>query len=176
MVRVRGAGISATLADQLLATPGPPRRLHAHVELEIARSFTLATDEMAKRCLELARIALPHPPGDAVNRFLQRLGRCYIVGFFPECVIICRAVLEKALLEKFERERKRLPPVPPGRSEMVARLSKAVDLGWFSRQQLSDGRTINERGNKAVHEGPHMVADAFDTIQLTLGLLRALYA
>jgi len=168
--------VAGRLMRQLLEDRGPPRRLAAHVELEIAKAFTLATDEMAQRCFELARLALPKPPGEAVARYLQRLGRCYVAGFFPECIVICRAVLEKALLERFERERKPLPPVPPGKSEMLARLSKAVDLGWLSRQQLNDGRTVNERGNKAVHEGPHMVADALDTIRLTLGLLRALYA
>ena len=175
MVRAPLTGFPDTLLEQFLAKDGFPGRLDGQVELEIARSFALHTDEMAERCLEIARLALKISPGEAVLRFLTRLGRCYIAGFFPESVVMCRAVLENGLLDKFVREQKPLPVPAPGRSEVRARLNRAEEHGWLTRKQRDDAMSIWERGSTTVHKDPHVTKAAFDTIQTTMLLLASLY-
>ena len=176
MVKPRASGLPSSLAATFLENPGKPGRLHAQIELEIARSLALSTDEMAQRCLELARLALTHPPADAVSRYLQRLGRCYIAGFFPETVIICRAILENAVLDKFEREGKPLPIPPSGRSDMRARLSRAEDHQWITRKQSNDAWSIWERGSKAAHRDPNLTTAVLETVETTMDLVGVLYA
>jgi hypothetical protein len=167
--------LAVKFARGLLAKEVSPGRLQAHVELEIARVFTLRTDEMAERCLELARMALRIAPGEAVLRFLERLGRCYIAGFFPESVVMCRAVLENAVLERFSRERKPLPSPAQGRSEMRARLHRAEELGWLTRRQRDEAWSVWERGSKAAHRDPNVTKEVLQTIKITVGLLEVLY-
>jgi hypothetical protein len=175
MVRVPLDSFAESLTRQILERPSSPGRLSAQVELEIARIFVVHTDEMAERCLELARIALQISPGEPVLQFLNRLGRCYIAGFFPESVVMCRAVLENAVVEKFARERKPLPIPGPGKSEMRARLNRAEEHGWLTRKQRDDAWAIWERGSKAAHRDPHVTKAVLDTIKTTVTLLGLLY-
>jgi hypothetical protein len=150
-------------------------RLDVQIELEIARRFALRTDEMAHRCIELARLSLKVSPGEGSARFLSRVGRSYIAGLFPESIVMCRAALEQAVLERFRRTKKPLPN-SDGSSEMKARLNRSEDLGWLTRRQRDDAWKIWLRGNKAIHEDPHLTADAFGTIVATMAILDALHS
>lgn len=176
LVRLPSEELGAKLAIERLGRPEVPRRLLMHLELQVARSFTLATDEMAERCVELARLVVTNHPGSAVQRFLQRLGRCYVAGFFPETIIMCRAALENALNDKFGRERKPFPGAPEGRSPMRAKLRRAEELGWLTRQQSNEAFAVWERGSKAAHNDPEATKAVLATVESTMSLLRSLCA
>jgi hypothetical protein len=150
-------------------------RFDVQLELEIARRFAIRTDRMAQRCLDLARLALKASPGETVRRFLGRIGRSYMAGLFPESVIMCRAVLEQAVLEKFQREGKPPPQPPRGKSEVGARLARAEELGWITRKQRREAWDIHIRGSKAVHQDPELTTDVLGTIAATVAILDALY-
>lgn len=152
----------------------PLGRLDVQLELEMAERFVLHTDDMAKRCLQLARLALTVSPAEPVQKFLARAGRSYVTGLYPESVVMCRAVLENAIRDKFQRHKKALP-TPSGRSEMRTRLERAEEFGWLTRRQRTEAWEVHQRGNKAVHEDPHLTTDVFGTIEATLGLLDVLY-
>jgi len=146
------------------------------IQVAVAWEFANETDAMAKRCLEVTTEVLQQPPAEPVLRFLRRVTRCYVAGFYPETVILCRAVLENALAEKYEREKRPFPTVPSGKSEMSARLEKAEALGWLSRRARNGAWTVWKRGSKTVHEDPTVTAAALETIQMTMALLAELYA
>jgi hypothetical protein len=167
--------MAGLLAERLLKPTRKPGRLRGWLELAIAQSFSLHTDEMSERCLALARIALPQRPGPAVNRYLQRLGRCYVAGFDPETVIVCRAVLENAVNDKFHREHKPVPIPSAGRSEMRAKLIKAEDLGWLTRREHEDAWAVWDRGSTAAHRDPQVTTAVLETIETTIRLLNTLY-
>lgn len=44
----------------------------------------------AERSLELVKLFLSTSPAEPALRYLRRLTRCYVAGFYPECVILCR--------------------------------------------------------------------------------------
>ncbi len=146
------------------------------IEIEVAQEFTGETDKMAERCLDLTTEVVQHSPAEPVLRFLRRVTRCYVAGFSPEVIILCRAVLENAVLEKYEREQKPLPNVPAGKSEMSARLAKAEDYGWLSRRQREEAWTVWKRGSKAAHEDPTITAAALETVRITMSVLLQLYS
>lgn len=151
-------------------------RLDVQLELEIAQLFALRTDAMARRCLELARLALTVTPGSSAQRFLSRVGRSYIAGFYPEAIIMCRSTIEQAVVDRFARARKPLPRADDkSKSDMRARLRKAEDLGWITRGQHNDAWQVWLRGNKTVHDDPNITTDVAGTIMLTLSVLSALH-
>lgn len=153
----------------------PKGRLDVQMEIELAKRYTLRTDIMVQNCKRLARLALKVAPGPAAQRFLGRVGRTYMLGLNPECVIMCRAALEQALTERFTREKKPFPPTK-GTSELSSRLSRAEELGWLTRKELLKASDVRLRANKAIHEDPAVTRDAFGTVEATLELLATLYS
>src|SRR5574341_2136972 len=157
-------GLAMTWEDARAFTKIPELRalILEKVQIDMAWEFANHTDAIAKRCLEVTDEVVKEQPGEAVLRFLRRLTRCYVAGFYPETIILCRAVLENAVLEKYERERKPLPVARPGQSEMGARLARAEDDGWISRKHRTDAWTVWTRGNTAVHKDPTVTSAAMD--------------
>jgi hypothetical protein len=146
------------------------------LEIDVAYEFASGTREVARRCYELTREVLSTRPGDRVLRFLRRLSRCYIAGLLPECVIISRALLENAVIERFERGGIPIPATAEGRSPMRTRIEAARKFGWLSDGGASDAMVVWERGNTAVHYDPEAVHDVLGTVRLTMRVLHELYA
>ena len=173
---MKGLAISWEQARQLTDAPDLQPLVLERLQIDVAWEYANHTDSMARRCLEVTDHVLKRQPREAVLRFLRRVSRCYVAGFYPEAIILCRAVLENALREKYERAGKPLPAPRPGQSEMGARLAKAEDYDWLTRHDRNDAWTIWKRGSKAVHEDPTVTSAAMDTIQKTISVLIALYA
>jgi hypothetical protein len=146
------------------------------VEICIADDAIARLEASAQRCLELANLILSREPSEPVRRYLARLGRCYIAGFLPECVILCRAVLENAVVDVFARHNIPLPATDEGKSSMKSRLNSAQVLGWLSESGRRNAETIWQRGNVAVHHDPEATSDVLGTLSLTFGVLEELYA
>jgi hypothetical protein len=130
---------------------------------------------MASRCQELAGHVFATRPGPPVLGFIQRLARCYIAGFHPECVMLCRAVLENAIHELYRGKDIPLPATPEGASTMKQRLASAEKLGLLSSRARKDAGVIWTRGNKAIHYDAEATSDVLGTILLTTGVLAEIY-
>jgi hypothetical protein len=156
------------------------KELHEDVmlalRLALARRYLPGTDQMAERCVELTRLVIRATPQQPVSRFLGRVARCYIAGFTNECIMVCRAVLENAVTERFDRAGVPVPGTDSGKSAMKVRIDAARMLKWLSSKGSNDAWIIWTRGNKAVHDDPEVVNQSLDTIRLTMGVLEELYA
>lgn len=152
-------------------------RVTERLEIEIGSIFCTSTSAMADRCLQLVRLlVISGKPNESVLRFMRRLSRCYIAGFFPESVIMCRAVFENALKDRYDRKDTPLPATPEGKSSMKTQIDGAKMFGWLSAQGAVDAWVVWKRGSKAAHEDPDATAEVLDTVRRTLGILRELYA
>jgi hypothetical protein len=107
-----------------------------------------------------------------VRRYLARLGRCYIAGFLPESVILCRAVLENAVNEAFDRRGGSGGAVP---HKMSLKVKHCERMGWLTSHGRSEAMNVWVRGNTAVHNDPEATRDVLGTIVLTMGVLGQLY-
>lgn len=145
------------------------------LQIDMALEFADETAAMADRCLEITESVLDRPASEAVLRFLRRVTRCYIAGFVPEAITLCRAVLENAITERYDREGVLPPKAPLGKSQMRANLDYATSLGWLSAKALKHSWTIWTRGNKAVHSDPTVSTTSRATVQMTVAVLRELY-
>lgn len=134
------------------------------IQISVAEEYCTDTDKMAERCLALAEAVLASQPNEAVTRYLRRLSRCYIVGLLPECVMLCRAVLENAVAEVFDRHQEPFPVDDRGRPTMEARLERARKLGWLSDRTKRFAQDVWARGNKAVQSDPQATQDVLATI------------
>lgn len=64
------------------------------VQLSLAEDFFPNLPEMATRCYELSKSVFSTQPGPRVTKFVQRLTRCYVAGFYPECVVLLLAATQ----------------------------------------------------------------------------------
>jgi hypothetical protein len=160
---------------ELLAQKDLQEDVMLALQLALARKYLPGTDEMAGRCVELTRLVIQAEPSEAVRRFLGRVARCYIAGFTNECIVVCRAVLENALTDRFERSQVPMPGTDAGKSPMRVRLDAAKMFKWISPKATVDAWTIWVRGNRAVHDDPQLVNESLDTIRLTMNVLGELY-
>ncbi len=145
------------------------------IQIAVARRYCASTAEMARRCLELAQEIHSVRPNQVVSRYLTRLSRCYILGLSAECVMICRAVLENAVTEAYDRHGEPFPSDRKGRQTMNARLDRACELSWLSAKATGFARDVWTRGNKAVHSDPEATRDTLGTVRMTLSVLGELY-
>jgi hypothetical protein len=144
------------------------------LQITIALKMAPRSAEMADRCLDATRALIVAKPGTRVLKYVRRLTSCYIAGFFPECVVLARAVVERALKDTFERTRKPLPAVERGQSALKALIDEAQRSGWLSEEAGAAADQIRHRGNKAVHDDPELVADVRDTVHGAILVIRQL--
>lgn len=144
------------------------------LEIEFAFEFCTDVEGRAQRSLELLELVLSHAPSHNVQRYLRHLTRCYIDGAYPECVMLCRAVLENAVRDRFEQSNIPTPATASGHSSMSSRLVFAQKARWLTPNQARDANTIWLRGNKAIHDDPEATTDILGTIRMTISVLQAL--
>jgi hypothetical protein len=145
------------------------------MKIDVAWQFATDVRGMANRCLELTRLVLAERPNESVVKFLRRLSRAYIAGLFPESIVLCRAVLENAINEKFQTKGIPLPRTEAGKSEMKTRIEWAYKTKWLSSKGRGNALTVWDRGNVAIHRDPDAVQDSLGTIRMTMQVLGELY-
>jgi hypothetical protein len=160
----------AIWAQVLGRTTDPYRPSRDATEVLLARRLVPDVGEAADRCFRLGSYVIHHPPSEPVRKYLARLSRCYLAGYDAECVMLCRAVLENAVNERFQRSGTTAP------ESMRQRLDKAVTSGWMSDKERGDAWTVWIRGNKVIHSDPELVRDVLGTIELTLAIAGTLYS
>jgi hypothetical protein len=149
--------------------------VHEAIQLAVAHEFYGGLGAKADRCLALAKRVMADKPSIEVLKYVRLLTRCYVAGFGPECVILCRGVLENAVRDQFRRKRVPIPATEEGRSEMGVMLTWCEKSRWLSRKTATGARDVWERGSKAVHHDPDATKDVLGTIDLTLNVLGELY-
>ena len=152
-------------AQQIISALDLEAEVKARVEIHVAWMFATSSDAMAGRCLDLMAVALSAGPPERVGRFLRRMGRCYVAGFLPESVMLCRSVLESAIDELLVRRE-----VPSG-GKMTEKLKALQSAELLHADGVRDALTVWHRGNAAIHKDPDSVKQVLGTITITLRLL-----
>ena len=140
------------------------------IEIGLAFTYSTAVRSRAERAMDLSELFLEERPGEPALRFLRRLTRCYVTGFLPECVMLCRAILENALKEAFERTGEQLP------EKQRDRIDRAYDLKWLSYDGKRAAHDVWTRGNKAIHDDPEVTKDVLGTVGMCVLVLKEVCA
>ena len=128
-------------------------------------------NEGASRIFQLYNLVLCSAPSKPTQQFLGRLSRCFIWGFDPECVILCRAVIDTAfnnnkidrICEKHFGKRERY--------NLSDRIEASWKEGLIDKDIAKKAGNIRWRGNKAVHNQPNITKNVWGTICDTVAVL-----
>jgi hypothetical protein len=159
----------------LAANPEAESAVRERMQLRLAWKLLPKTEKMADRALELAREVLSERPNQVAVDYIRRLTRCYIAGFFPETVILCRAVIEWALNDAFEKAGISVPVGEDGESALMTKIKAAKRFPVLSDEAVERAHLVRTRGNKAVHNSPKDVEHVHETMRLTFSVLGEIY-
>lgn len=140
------------------------------------------------RFLDLLCLLKDRQPCDTAKAFLQRVARCYLFGFDAECVVMCRAVLDRAFgdaviaddqisewwksyattLEGVKYKGKR-PPY----GQLWANIHAACYARMITEADRDAADAVRKRGNDAVHKKPDS-GEALECVRQTVQVLDAL--
>lgn len=139
------------------------------LQVSLVQHLLPSFDRVAKRCWELGFLAKQHDSSEGARRFLRRVSRCYLLDLVPECLVMCRAALENAVIAKLDAlpDGQHIPKAGP--VTMRTRLDALASAGWLSGVSATDLHTkVWSRGSKAAHADPEAVGSPLESIGLTL--------
>ena len=109
------------------------------------------------RAQHLRECVVEQTTSDETDRYLDEATRCYFLGLFTACAVMCRSVLEEAI-------RQRLPE--PLRRQIQTRYRNAPTLGNLLHEMNNNlkatgidpgfprlANQVNDIGKRAVHQG-----------------------
>ncbi len=175
---------SAKLQNEL------PEAAHESVVIaEMQQAYCLLGDELAgmmataeKRLLELLILARKFPRHVATARFLKRVARCFLFGFDVECIVMCRAAIDRTLQERvsdldcqrMDRDARQQAGGRPKRYGMKARINAGIKVGKISPDVAEKAIAISKAGDDAVHNWPechvNLIGAIGDTIEILVEL------
>lgn len=122
------------------------------------------------------------------SAFLQRVAKCYLFGFDAECVIMCRAAMEREFDETVvdddhvsdwwkwhitTEDGQKCKSQRPPYGKLWAKIEAAKYANIINVQQREDADAVRRDGNEGVHERP-ADGDALRIIEKTIRVLDAL--
>jgi hypothetical protein len=124
-------------------------------------AFALELLEMVEpavqRATQLRECVVAAPSSEEADRYLDEATRCYFLGLFTACAVMCRSVLEEAIRQK-------LPPVLT--QQVRTRYRNTATLGNLLHEVNNNlimtgfdadfphvANQVNDIGKKAVHQG-----------------------
>ena len=110
-----------------------------------------------QRATHLRECVVASPSSEEADRYLDEATRCYFLGLFTACAVMCRSVLEEAIKQK----------LPDGLTRQVrSRYRNTATLGNLlhevnNNMQMTGfdagfprlANLVNDIGKKAVHQG-----------------------
>jgi hypothetical protein len=145
------------------------------MQIELTRLLLPNMAEAMARCWELLAVLNQARPSLAVRRFLQRAARCYLLNMMPECIVMCRAIWENLINERYLRSKTTRPRNAGGLESMKLTLRDAGRRGWLGAVSADDAyEALWLRGNKAAHSDPQSTGHALETLTLTMKVLAVL--
>lgn len=167
--------IDPDLPERLAELGGSEQPIRERIQLLLAWRILPRTEEMAERALDLVRGMFIRRPADVTLRYVRRLVRCYVMGLFPEAVIICRAVVEKSIEDALEQAGVPVPATERGESSLNTKIEATGRLGLLPGDVVDRAHKVRLRGNVAVHNDPEAVDQVEETVIMTYSVLEAVY-
>lgn len=129
----------------------------AMIEPAVARAAQLRECEVSDTCSEEA------------DRYLHEATRCYFLGLFTACAVMCRSVLEEAIKQKlppsFARQVKTRYRSTPTLGNLLHEVNNNLHLTGIDPDFPHLANRVNDCGKKAVHRGLLSESEARQCLQ-----------
>jgi len=157
------------------AEHSPLRLVWERFMIDISWEAVGKIEEGASRIFQLYNLVLRSQPSKPTQQFLARLSRCFIWGFDPECVILCRAVIDTAFKDRITPEICEKHFGKPRHKydfSLSDRIQGALNEEIIDEDIAKKARTVKTRGDTAVHKQPNITKDVWGTICDTVAVLK----
>jgi hypothetical protein len=157
----------------------PQELLNEHVCITFGWEAMGMLSTARERFWELLMFVKDRNPSPEAKAFLQRVARCYLFGFDAECVVMCRAVLDREFDAKIScNDVKTWWTTEKGKKGETAPFNLWGRIQTaFHRRGDEDNRDAADKvrndGNDAVHQTPS-ISNSLDYIRKTVQVLDAL--
>jgi hypothetical protein len=97
------------------------------------------------------------PSSEEADRYLDEATRCYFLGLFTACAVMCRSVLEESIKQKLPEPLSRLLRSryrnAPTLGNLLHEVNNNLILTGFDAEFPALANRVNDAGKKAVHQG-----------------------
>lgn len=151
----------AALAAQTPAWQKIQRALDGRENDLLRAAFAMEMLEMVEpavlRATHLRECVAATPSSDDADRYLDEATRCYFLGLFTACAVMCRSVLEEAIRQKLPealaRQVERRYRMTPTLGNLLHEVNNNLQLSRIDADFLRVANQVNDMGKKAVHQG-----------------------
>jgi hypothetical protein len=121
------------------------------------------------RATHLRECVVAAPCSDEADRYLDEATRCYFLGLFTACAVMCRSVLEEAVKQRLPESLARLVRTRYRNTATLGNLLHEVNnnlqLTGIDADFPRVANRVNDTGRKAVHQGLLSEDEARDCLQ-----------
>lgn len=156
-LREHEAELRAALA-QFASVHGGESHDADEIEARYAREVVGKLRKIVRRASRLDKISPPRQPSGPLERYFQEAHDCYLYGFHVACVVLCRALLERALKESVDPNGALEKRTEQGYRKTGQRAAyiDALTAEAERRKILTDDRPelairVRKAGNEAIH-------------------------
>jgi hypothetical protein len=109
------------------------------------------------RATHLRECVVAAPSSEEADRYLDEATRCYFLGVFTACAVMCRSVLEEAIKQKLPAPLARLIRTRYRNAATLGNLlheiNNNLELTGIDAGFPAIANQVNDTGKKAVHQG-----------------------
>lgn len=151
------------------------------IEEALARRVIEALVCAKERIIKLLQISKKVEGSVRVRDFLSRVSRTYLLGFDPECIVMCRGALEAQFdaeisnddcICKLKRTVNASHEKPT--FDLRKKIEVALTLGKITPDIGNSAHKVRKAGNKVVHRSPASDCDATTILKHTVAVIKAL--
>jgi len=159
-----------------------PQLLEEHVCITFGWEAMGMLSTARERFWELLLFVKDRKPSPKAKAFMQRVARCYLFGFDAECVVMCRAVLDREFdaeipcddVVTWWRTTDKGKKGKPAPFNLCGRIQAAFHVGRIDKVVRDAADKVRNDGNDAVHKTPS-ISNSLDYIRKTVQVLDALH-
>jgi hypothetical protein len=137
------------------------RALDAQQNDLLRAAFAMELLEMVEpavlRATHLRECVVAAPSSEEADRYLDEATRCYFLGLFTACAVMCRSVLEEAIKQKLPATLIQLVRTRYRNAATLGNLLHEVNNNMLMTGIDADfprvANQVNDAGKKAVHQG-----------------------
>jgi hypothetical protein len=158
------------------------RALDNHQNDLLRAAFALELLELVEpavlRATQLRECVVATPSSEEADRYLDEATRCYFLGLFTACAVMCRSVLEEAIKQKLPAALARQVSTRYRKTATLGNLLHEVNnnlqMIGFDAEFPRVANLVNDVGRKAVHQGLLSEDEARECLQNARAALQLL--
>ena len=152
--RARIAHVISSVAEDLVQNPKPGtetiRNISDDIDASLAAEAIDQLENSYRRLVMLDEIKRPTTPFDG-SEYLEEAHRCELAGQKIAAVVLCRAVLEAALINAIDQSGWIKQQMNQQHSRIEAMLLQARLIGLIDESRFEHALQIRDAGNAAIH-------------------------